>query len=109
MSYTNEAKIRMLGVDAESLERHGPVSGEVAESMARGIKERSGTTIGLSVTGVAGPGGGSDAVHVGTVYVGLADDVGSSNKRLILAGDRQLIRWRTSAAALELVRRRYLL
>ena len=109
VTYTNEAKTRMLGVDAEALERHGPVSGEVAESMARGIKERSGATIGLSVTGIAGPGGGSDAVPVGTVYVGLADDVGSSNKRLILPGDRHLIRWRTSTAALELVRRRYLL
>jgi nicotinamide-nucleotide amidase len=109
VSYTNEAKMRLLGVEAGALERHGAVSGEVAEAMARGIKERSGATIGLSVTGVAGPGGGSDAVPVGTVYVGLADDVSSSNKRLILPGDRHLIRWRTSSAALEMVRRRYLL
>jgi len=109
VSYTDEAKMRLLGVEAEALERHGAVSGEVAEAMARGIKERSGATIGLSVTGVAGPGGGSDAVPVGTVYVGLADDTGSSNKRLILPGDRHLIRWRTSSAALEMVRRRYLL
>ncbi|HYP27004.1 MAG TPA: competence/damage-inducible protein A [Blastocatellia bacterium] len=109
VSYTSEAKMSLLGVEAESLERHGTVSGEVAEAMARGVKGRSGATIGLSVTGVAGPGGGSEAVPVGTVYVGLADDVGSSNKRLILLGDRHLIRWRASTAALEMVRRRYLL
>jgi nicotinamide-nucleotide amidase len=85
------------------------VSGEVAEAMARGVKERTGATIGMSITGVAGPGGGSDAVPVGTVYVGLADDVGSSNKRMMLPGDRHMIRWRASTAALELMRRRYLL
>ncbi len=109
VSYSNEAKTRLLGVPAELIERLGPVSGEVAEAMARGVKERTGATIGISITGVAGPGGGSDAVPVGTVYVGLADDVGSSNKRMMLAGDRHLIRWRASTAALELMRRRYLL
>jgi len=109
VSYSNEAKIRLLGVPAESIETHGPVSGEVAEAMARGVKEQTGATIGISVTGVAGPGGGSEATPVGTVYVGLADDVMSSNRRLILPGDRHLIRWRASTAALEIVRRRYLL
>ncbi len=109
VTYTNEAKTALLGVTTEMLETHGPVSGETAEAMARGVKERTGATIGLSVTGVAGPGGGTEAVPVGTVYIGLADDVGSSNKRMVLAGDRHLIRWRASTAALELVRRRYLL
>jgi nicotinamide-nucleotide amidase len=109
VSYSNEAKTRLLGVPDELIERLGPVSGEVAEAMARGVKERTGATIGISITGVAGPGGGSDAVPVGTVYVGLADDVGSSNKRMVLPGDRHLIRWRASTAALELMRRRYLL
>jgi nicotinamide-nucleotide amidase len=109
ISYSNEAKTRLLGVPAELIERLGPVSGEVAEAMARGVKELTGATLGMSITGVAGPGGGSDAVPVGTVYVGLADDVGSSNKRMMLLGDRHLIRWRASTAALELMRRRYLL
>ena len=85
------------------------MSGEVAEAMARGVKESTGATIGLSLTGVAGPTGGTEAVPVGTIYIGLADDVGISNKRLVLPGDRELIRWRASTAALELVRRRYLL
>ncbi|HSB11961.1 MAG TPA: competence/damage-inducible protein A [Blastocatellia bacterium] len=109
VSYTNEAKARMLDVPNELIERHGAVSGEVAEAMARGVKARMGATIGLSVTGTAGPGGGTDAVPVGTVYIGLADDVVTSNRRLILPGDRHLIRWRASTAALEMVRRRYLL
>src|SRR4051812_5993081 len=102
VSYTNDVKMKLLGVTAEMLERHGAVSGEVAEAMARGVKERTGATIGLSVTGVAGPGGGTQAVPVGTVYVGLADDVTSTNRRLNLLGDRHLIRWRASTVALEM-------
>jgi nicotinamide-nucleotide amidase len=98
-----------LGVPRDLIESRGAVSGEVAEAMARGVKERTGATIGLSVTGVAGPGGGTEAVPVGTVYIGLADDIMTSNRRLILPGDRHLIRWRASTAALEIVRRRYLL
>ena len=109
VSYTNEVKSQLLDVPAEMIERHGAVSGEVAEAMARGVKARTGATIGVSVTGTAGPGGGTDAVPVGTVYIGLADDVVTSNRRLVLPGDRHLIRWRASTAALEMVRRRYLL
>ena len=109
ISYTNEMKSRLLGVPEEMIERHTAVSGEVAEAMARGIKERTGATIGLSVTGVAGPGGGTQAVPVGTVYIGLADDVTTTNRRLVLPGDRHLIRWRASTTALEMVRRRYLI
>jgi nicotinamide-nucleotide amidase len=109
VSYTNDVKSRLLEVPEDMIERHGAVSGEVAEAMARGVKARTGATIGVSVTGTAGPGGGTDAVPVGTVYVGLADDVVTSNRRLVLPGDRHLVRWRASTAALEMVRRRYLL
>jgi len=109
VSYTNDAKSNLLNVPAEMIERNGAVSGEVAEAMARGVRARTGATIGLSVTGTAGPSGGTDAVPVGTVYIGLADDVVTSNRRLTLPGDRHLIRWRASTAALEMVRRRYLL
>jgi nicotinamide-nucleotide amidase len=109
VSYTEDIKQWLLNVPKEMLDRSGAVSGEVAEAMARGIKEQTGATIGVSITGTAGPGGGTEAVPVGTVYIGLADDTGTSNKRLNLLGDRELIRWRASAAALELVRRRYLL
>jgi competence/damage-inducible protein CinA-like protein len=109
VGYTNEVKSHLLDVPEEMIELRGAVSGEVAEAMARGVKTRTGATIGVSVTGTAGPGGGTDAVPVGTVYVGLADDVVTSNRRLVLPGDRHLIRWRASTAALEMVRRRYLL
>jgi nicotinamide-nucleotide amidase len=109
VSYSNESKTRLLGVPAELIESRGAVSGEVAEAMARGVKEWTGATIGVSVTGLAGPGGGTEAVPVGTVYVGIADDVGSANRRMILPGDRHLIRWRASTAALEMIRRRHLL
>ena len=109
VSYTNDVKSHLLDVPEDMIEMHGAVSGEVAEAMARGVKARTGSTIGVSVTGTAGPGGGTDAVPVGTVYVGLADDVVTSNRRLVLPGDRHLVRWRASTAALEMVRRRYLL
>jgi nicotinamide-nucleotide amidase len=109
VSYSNESKTHLLDVPEAMIEQHGAVSGEVAEAMARGVKARMNSTIGVSVTGTAGPGGGTDAVPVGTVYIGLADDVVTSNRRLILPGDRHLIRWRASTAALEMVRRRYLL
>jgi nicotinamide-nucleotide amidase len=109
VSYSDEAKTRLLGVSEEMIARHGAVSGEVAEAMARGAKDGTGATISVSITGTAGPGGGTDAVPVGTVYIGLADDVMTSHRRLILPGDRHLIRWRASTAALEMVRRRYLL
>lgn len=109
VSYSNEAKTEVLGVPSDLIEAHDAVSGAVAEAMARAVKQRMRATIGVSVTGLAGPGGGTDAVPVGTVYIGLADDVGASNKRLVLPGDRHLIRWRASTAALEMVRRRYLL
>jgi nicotinamide-nucleotide amidase len=109
VSYTEGAKSALLGVGPELLERRGVVSGDVAEAMAGGAKQRFGSTIGLSITGIAGPGGGTEQTPVGTVYVGIADDVGTQNRRLILPGDRHLIRWRASQAALEMVRRRYLL
>ena len=108
VSYTEDVKTKLLGVPQEMIERRGVVSGEVAEAMARGIKESTGATIGLSVTGIAGPGGGTVAVPVGSVYIGLSDDLVTSNRRLMLMGDRQLIRWRASQAALDMIRRRYL-
>jgi competence/damage-inducible protein CinA-like protein len=109
VSYSNEAKTDLLGVPAELIERRGAVSAEVAEAMALGIKERSGATIGLSVTGIAGPDGGTDAKPVGLVYIALADDVQVEAKEFTLFGARAEIRQRASQVALDWVRRRYLL
>ncbi|HEV3468347.1 MAG TPA: competence/damage-inducible protein A [Pyrinomonadaceae bacterium] len=106
VAYSNEAKTRLLGVPAELIGAHGAVSAEVAEAMAEGVKARAGVDFGLSVTGVAGPGGGSAEKPVGLVYIALADDAHTEHRRLMLPGDRHLIRWRASQAALDLLRRR---
>lgn len=109
VSYSNAAKSDLLGVPPELIEDHGAVSPHVAEAMAKGIKRRSGATIGLSVTGIAGPGGGTDEKPVGLVYIGLADDVQVEAKEYKLFGSRKEIRERTAQIALDVIRRRYLL
>lgn len=76
VTYANEAKTRLLDVPAELIERHGAVSAPVAEAMAIGCRRHAGTDLALSVTGIAGPGGGTDAKPVGLVYIGLADGSG---------------------------------
>lgn len=106
VAYSNEAKTRRLDVPAELIAAHGAVSAEVAEAMAIGVKRRADTDFGLSVTGIAGPGGGTEEKPVGLVYVALADDAHTEHKRLMLPGDRYLIRWRASQFALDLLRRR---
>ena len=106
VTYSNEAKVRLLGVPSDLIAEHGAVSARVAEAMAEGARLRAGTDFGLAVTGVAGPGGGTGEKPVGLVYVALSDDAHTEHRRLLLPGDRQLIRWRASQAALDLLRRR---
>ena len=106
VAYANDAKTRTLGVEPILLLEHGAVSAPVAEAMAEGIRKRAGTDFGLSITGIAGPGGGTEEKPVGLVYIALADDVKTQHRKLKLPGDRQLIRWRASQAALDLLRRR---
>jgi nicotinamide-nucleotide amidase len=108
VSYSNEAKMHSLNVPKEMLEKHGAVSSQVAEAMARGARERAETDFAVSVTGVAGPDGGSEEKPVGLVYFGIADASGVEHRRFIFPGDRFLIRWRSSQAALELLRRKLL-
>ena len=106
VTYSNDAKIRSLGVPAELILEHGAVSAQVAEAMAEGVRQRADTDFGLSVTGIAGPGGGSEEKPVGLVYIALSDDAHTEHRKMILPGDRELIRWRASQAALDLLRRR---
>ena len=106
VTYSNEAKVRLLGVPSDLIAEHGAVSARVAEAMAEGARLRAGTDFGLAVTGFAGPGGGTGEKSVGLVYVALSDDAHTEHRRLLLPGDRQLIRWRASQAALDLLRRR---
>ena len=96
----------MLGVPAELIARHGAVSKEVAASMACGIRERANVSVGLSVTGIAGPGGGTEIKPVGLVYVGLDDGTGRPiTREFRFLGDRNVIKQRSSQAALDLLRR----
>jgi nicotinamide-nucleotide amidase len=106
ITYSNDSKTRSAGVEPMLILEHGAVSAPVAEAMAEGIRKRAGTDFGLAVTGIAGPGGGSKDKPVGLVYIALASDVQTEHRRLMLPGDRQLIRWRASQAALDLLRRR---
>ena len=106
VAYANDAKTRTLGVEPILLLEQGAVSAPVAEAMAEGIRKRAETDFGLSVTGIAGPDGGTEEKPVGTVYIALADERGTEHRKLKLPGDRQLIRWRASQAALDLLRRR---
>ena len=106
VSYSNDAKVRLLGVPSDLIAEYGAVSAPVAEAMAEGLRERAKTDFALSVTGIAGPGGGSEEKPVGLVYIALADDAHTEHRKLMLPGDRQLIRWRASQAALDLLRRR---
>jgi len=106
VTYSNDAKTRTLGVEPILLLEHGAVSAPVAEAMAEGIRKRADTDFGLAITGIAGPGGGSEEKPVGLVYIALASESGTEHRKLSIPGDRHLVRWRASQAALDLLRRR---
>jgi nicotinamide-nucleotide amidase len=107
VAYSNAAKIAQVGVPAELIERHGAVSREVALALAEGARERLEADVGVGVTGVAGPGGGTDAKPVGLVCLSVAGPDGASLTRAVqLPGGRADVRDRASTVALHLVRRR---
>ena len=108
VTYSNEAKMRVLGVRAETLQAHGAVSAECALEMAEGARRASGATWALSTTGVAGPDGGTPEKPVGLVYVGVAGPDGARAERLMLRGDRDWIRTLACQNALNLLRLRLL-
>jgi len=105
LCYANEAKVDLCGVPGAVLETHGAVSAETAEALAAGVRARFASTIGVSVTGIAGPDGGSEEKPVGLVYVGLADGTRTRHARRILPGDRELVRERAAFMALAALRR----
>ncbi len=104
--YNNELKKRLTGVPSTLIEEHGAVSKQVAQALAEGVRWTTGASLGLGVTGIAGPGGGTTEKPVGLVFVSLADDRGTQVREFRFPGDRERIRQFTSNAALELVRRR---
>ncbi|HYD15627.1 MAG TPA: nicotinamide-nucleotide amidohydrolase family protein [Hyphomicrobium sp.] len=105
VTYSNAAKIGQLGVDLDLLLRYGAVSAEVAEAMAAGARRNSGANIALSVTGIAGPSGGSEKKPVGLVYIGLAAPGTSALSREFRFGDlgRAAIRRRSVEEALKML------
>jgi nicotinamide-nucleotide amidase len=105
VSYADDVKEESLGVEAELIAEHGAVSAEVAAAMAHGARERLGVDVAVAVTGVAGPGGGSEAKPVGLVFVHAVGPDGEKAVRTELPGDRTMIRGRATAASLHLVRR----
>jgi len=105
VAYADDVKESELGVTGELLERHGAVSPEVAQAMARGVRERLGADVGVAVTGIAGPDGGTEEKPVGLVLLHAAGPDGEKARRIELPGDREMVRGRATAAALHLVRK----
>src|SRR5574341_910648 len=105
VTYSNEAKTEMLGVPPELIERYGAVSSEVAAAMAQGIRQAARTDLGLAITGVAGPGGGTDQKPVGLVYTALASAQGVKTAEHRFLGEREQVRVKAAQMALDMVRR----
>ncbi|MCW8307395.1 CinA family protein [Acidiphilium sp. PA] len=103
VTYANEAKVALLGVDAAMLAAEGAVSEAVARAMAAGARARSGAEVAVAVTGIAGPEGGSADKPVGTVWLATAGRDGLVAARRVFAGDRAAVRAATVAWALEMV------
>ena len=105
ISYSNRAKCDMLGVAENTIITHGAVSAQAAKEMAGGVRERFKSDLGLSVTGIAGPDGGSSEKPVGTVYMGLADKNSLFSEKYLFRGTREEIKQKTAETALENVKR----
>jgi len=104
VAYANEIKMALLGVQLATLEAHGAVSAETAEEMARGALARFNADIAVSVTGIAGPSGGTLEKPVGLTYMGVVTRTGLQHvERHIWGGDRESIKWQSAEAALRMI------
>ena len=108
VSYSNSLKSAWVDVPADIIDSRGAVSAEVAVALADGIRRRTGATLGVGITGVAGPTGGTPEKPVGTVHVAIADAAGSKERGALYLGERDRIRWQASQTGLDLVRRYFL-
>jgi nicotinamide-nucleotide amidase len=106
--YSNDAKKKFLGVHAETLEKHGAVSEPVAREMAEGARKQTGADYAISVTGIAGPSGGTPDKPVGTVFMGLAGNFETKVAQHLNPFDRETFKQVTSDQALEILRRQIL-
>ncbi|MEQ1788917.1 MAG: CinA family protein [Rickettsiales bacterium] len=105
VTYSNQSKIDLLGVSAELIEQYGSVSDEVARAMAQGVIAKTGLDIAVSVTGIAGPSGGSAEKPVGLVYIAVASKSKIISEKNIFSGDRQSIRLSSVAHALNMLQK----
>jgi nicotinamide-nucleotide amidase len=105
--YSNELKTSLVGVPKELLEAKGAVSSEVALALSEGIRRRTGAKIGVGITGIAGPTGGTAEKPVGLVHIGLADELGANEKAFRFPGDRDRIRQYATQTALDMIRRHF--
>jgi PncC family amidohydrolase len=103
VTYADDVKRDQLGVGADLLAAHGAVSAQVARAMAEGARTRLGTDLAVAITGIAGPGGGSDEKPVGLTYVAVADGTGVDVRRHLWPGDRSANKRDSAVAALELL------
>lgn len=106
--YSNEMKTAWADVPQEVIASKGAVSSEVAVALAEGIRRRVSSTLGVGITGIAGPGGGSEEKPVGTVHIALASAAGSRSRTLRFPGDREMVRMQASQAALDMIRMHFL-
>jgi len=102
-SYANEAKVNLLGVSPETLEKHGAVSAETVLQMARGVRTALGANIGISTSGIAGPTGGTPEKPVGTTWIGFSSADGEEARHFLFQGDRLAIKGQAAEAALQLL------
>jgi nicotinamide-nucleotide amidase len=101
VAYSNESKIARLGVTKQTLDKYGAVSAQTAAEMASGVAKTASAGVGISTTGIAGPGGGSYEKPVGLVYIGLSVNKRISTKELRLTGDRSAVRNKAVKLAME--------
>jgi nicotinamide-nucleotide amidase len=105
VTYGNRAKVELLGVPEALIDATGAVSDEVARAMADGARSRASAVIGVGITGIAGPDGGTPEKPVGLVYVALAGAAGERIRRALFPGERERVRFQASQLALEMLRR----
>jgi len=108
VAYSNAAKEMLLGVPHDLIVEHGAVSEPVAKAMAEGVRRIGKTDIGVGITGIAGPTGGTAEKPVGLTYIALSYEGGTKGEKFLFGGDRQMNRWRAATAVLDMVRRHFL-